>query len=64
MYAQETAKAGGHTLHVIRLKGQDDAVLLSLMLQYDPAKGPGNYFDGSIKAFETVMGKYGPSVEF
>jgi len=39
---QEPAKIGGHDLYVLRIKDGSDAILLSCMLQYDPAKGPGN----------------------
>lgn len=56
---QDAAKVGGHTLHVMRLKGDAGAVILSIMLQYDTSKGPGMYHDGSVAAFEGVMQKYG-----
>eukprot|EP00960_Hanusia_phi_P016885 497317-Hanusia_phi.AAC.1 len=34
-------------------------ILLSCMLQYDPEKGPGQYFTGSVDAFKRVQSKYG-----
>jgi hypothetical protein len=56
---QDPAKIGGHTLHVMRLKGEGGAIVASIMLQYDTSKGPGNYFPGSVEAFEAMMSKYG-----
>ena len=40
-WSQEPANVGGHTLHVMRVKDADGAIMLSCMLQYDPAKGAG-----------------------
>jgi hypothetical protein len=50
---------GGHDLFVMRIKDKEGAILLSCMLQYDPAKGPGNYFDGAVAKFEAVQNKWG-----
>ena len=58
-FAKEAAKIGGHDLYVMRLKTSDDTILLSCMLQYDPAKGPGHYFDGAVEKFERVQSKWG-----
>mmetsp|Transcript_53091 Transcript_53091/g.125411 ORF Transcript_53091/g.125411 Transcript_53091/m.125411 type:complete len:213 (+) Transcript_53091:38-676(+) len=59
-FSQDPAKVGGHTLHVMRVKDEAGAIMMSIMLQYDPAKGPGNYFEGAEAAFKAVMDKYGP----
>lgn len=56
---QESAKIGGHDLYVMRLKDKSDTILLSCMLQYDPAKGPGNYFPGAVDKFLVVQDKWG-----
>ena len=58
-FAKEAAKIGGHDLYVMRLKTSDDTILLSCMLQYDPAKGHGQYFDGAVEKFERVQSKWG-----
>mmetsp|Transcript_32843 Transcript_32843/g.74868 ORF Transcript_32843/g.74868 Transcript_32843/m.74868 type:complete len:208 (-) Transcript_32843:331-954(-) len=58
VWSQEPAKVGGHMLHVMRVKDEAGAIMLSCMLQYDPAQGAGNYFPGKIAAFERVMGKF------
>jgi hypothetical protein len=61
-FMQEAAKIGGHDLHVMRIKDSSDGILLSCMLQYDPAKGPGTYFDGAVAKFESVRSKWGDEV--
>ena len=43
----------------MRLKGEGGTIVASIMLQYDTSKGPGNYFPGSVEAFEAMMSKYG-----
>uniref|UniRef100_A0A7S0VV11 Uncharacterized protein n=1 Tax=Hemiselmis tepida TaxID=464990 RepID=A0A7S0VV11_9CRYP len=62
-FSQDAAKVGGHTLHVMRIKGPD-GLMLSIMLQYDVTRGPGEYFEGSVEAFERTMSKYGPETSF
>uniref|UniRef100_A0A7S0HRF5 Uncharacterized protein n=1 Tax=Hanusia phi TaxID=3032 RepID=A0A7S0HRF5_9CRYP len=58
-FSEEPAKVGGHPLYVMRIKDASDGILLSCMLQYDPEKGPGQYFTGSVDAFKRVQSKYG-----
>lgn len=59
----EPAKIGGHEMHVIRFKAQDDSIVLSCALMWDPSQGPGNYLHGAVNAFKELKAKYGEQVE-
>ena len=58
----EKAKMGGHDLHVIRFRDERDDLVLSMLLQYDPSRGPGNYLAGAVDAFNALRDKLGSSV--
>lgn len=62
--ATEKAKIGDHDLHVMRFMGEDDALMLSCLLMYDPSKGPGNYLFGSVQRFQNIIATYGNQIVF
>lgn len=55
----EKAKMGDHQLHVIRLLGEKDKIVLSMLLQWDPSVGPGNYLHGAEATFEKLQNRFG-----
>ena len=55
----EKAKVGAHDIHVIRFLSENDDIILSCMLMWDPSQGPGNYLQGAIEEFEKLKQKYG-----
>lgn len=62
--SNEKAKIGGHDLHVIRFLDQQHKPLLSVMLMFDPTKGPGYYLHGAETSFRALSEKYGGELNF
>lgn len=59
----QPAKIGGHDLHVIRFRGEDDALMLSCLLMWDPSLGQGHYLHGALDAFNKLKERFGERVE-
>lgn len=54
----------GTMMHIIRFLNAESVPLLSVLLMWDPSKGPGNYLFGAVDSFNALREKYGPEVVF
>eukprot|EP00181_Compsopogon_caeruleus_P004414 CAMPEP_0184680376 /NCGR_PEP_ID=MMETSP0312-20130426/3245_1 /TAXON_ID=31354 /ORGANISM="Compsopogon coeruleus, Strain SAG 36.94" /LENGTH=195 /DNA_ID=CAMNT_0027130425 /DNA_START=39 /DNA_END=626 /DNA_ORIENTATION=- len=61
--SKEAAKMGGHDLFVIRFRDEDEEILLSCLLMWNPSEGPGQYLAHAVESFNVLMAKYGGSYD-
>lgn len=57
--SKESAKQGNADIYVMRLLDEKDGIVLSCLLMWNPAEGPGHYLAGAVDAFEKLKSKYG-----
>ncbi|KAJ8904274.1 hypothetical protein NDN08_000797 [Rhodosorus marinus] len=63
-FTKQPAKFGDHDIYVIRVKRDDDGIMISGMLMWNPSEEPGTYFPGTVDKFVGLMEKYNGEIVF